>query len=1130
MDRPGGNVKSVEAISLDLMCYAALAGNFDPYRYLPRALAVDDEARILSTLGRVCDEIFSGGEILWRLHEGERQQQLRAMAREGTIARNARRWPPLQTDRYGSSLVACLTGALSTPEKVPEEALEDAVTAAAAAASALSGIDPDHSASVQQFYISVRRRVTAKARDQQFDTILPTELFGRDTERRLLDNFIAAGHVDHNDCRLEEPPDPALSERAFLLTGTPGSGKSAFVTDLVSRNIKGEDWVFLLDFDRPVLALGGEMAWLQDLTRHVGQADPDLASQLSALRQDVREEMGILSAASGTASAVIQGVSKLRLGLIEAFSKRPPPPLVLVLDTFEEVVARSPANGFNDDVPDTLFHQVMDFAARLSTTHPDNAAIGATLFPHVRVIVSGRSPPPVHKDALARWFCAHLELPDLDVDSARQLLEARAREGNYRLRNNEKRLARAVAAIGGHPLNLILFERHVRSMRAAEIDDTLSDLEKNGIAGMHGVEGTRSLFNRFLRRIRCVDMPEDVSAEMIARVAHPGLVLREIDQHLLREVVGPAVDVSFASDEAAATTLRILANQVWLVSVVSEAPFKIRHRSDVRNIMLPMMLAGLNRDTEDSPAPADNVPDDSETDLHSAVRRMFELAIGYFSDRAERGDTSAAAEIGYLKALRGERDIFIEDSDLAASVAGTAGQDIALMPLTVRALLKFHSDGPSSLNTDEIGALPDALAIRAGLAVGERGSRTGTGAARKTSMRRRKSTPKSTSTGGTSGSEYEEMAGDFLEGTGDGGMRPSEPADFMELFFDEALQDQVITEFRNGQFSDVANAGWSALGRATGFDQKDIGRLLTSSDLSGHWIWLTALATYAAPDLDSRDRSNALYRMRDGFERAAENEGAAFRRVAATLIHLLRDSENPPLNKEWLGETVITRFDSDEYRDLSEWRYLGMRSVYYEPSAWLELVDEFPTRFVRLFEPVLLEYLSDFNNYKSKSSKIVDDMHSLFASKEAYDVDWDDTSSINRWAEQSQIRLAGDQRFVPDYVLTGVLRGTSPELHDVVTNALLYLPEPDLFDLMDRLVDQARIWPQDIDPKMLRQYSADQSISVGLLARIVLHADRCGLLGTLLHHGGATQETRLFDDIGRILEKMDERLGGRPPV
>ena len=225
------------------------------------------------------------------------------------------------------------------------------------------------------------------------------------------------------------------------------------------------------------------------------------------------------------------------------------PPLILVLDTCEEVLAKGPG----------AVHDLVQMVTRLRKT-----------LPGMRLVTAGRS---VIEDLDAKSNSARIELGDLDRESAEALLSA--------LGVNAKPIRTAVIdRFGSNPLTLRLAAHALRADGDASTDvDHLALDAKLDEVGLEQVQGM--LYARILGHI---------ADREVAAVAHPGLVVRRITVPVLEEVIsGPCgFDPSSASD-----LFRRLRRELSMFEL--EGDHTLRHRSDVRRLMLRTMLDDSRR-------------------------------------------------------------------------------------------------------------------------------------------------------------------------------------------------------------------------------------------------------------------------------------------------------------------------------------------------------------------------------------------------------------------------------------------------------------------------------------------------------------------------------------------------------
>jgi hypothetical protein len=384
----------------------------------------------------------------------------------------------------------------------------------------------------------------------------------------------------------EKPP--------LVIHGPGGIGKSTLVGKFVLEHAEIEDdkrfpFVYL-DFDRADLLAAEPLTILLEAVRQIGIQWPSLRSECDALRrrwtqQIVRAQQRPSNDVGGNAQQVPSVVADwaMFLGDFERFMARPEiagRPVLLVLDTFEEVQSRSQA------VVERITHFLEDLQRAV---------------PRLRTVFSGRAAldDPAAAQSLPR--AQSMPLSQLDPESAASIL---------RLEGMPEPLASKTASwVGGHPLVLQLAcellqrlqQQHGNETGLAlfEADAARAQLESGG--------AQRFLYTRILDHIRNADA-------RVADIAHPGLVLRRLTPELILNVLAQPCGVQVADLADAEQLLNSLSSEVALVTSIG--PREVRHRSDLRKLMLKAMTA----DPETQPV----------------IRRIHELAVGYYEKEHER--------------------------------------------------------------------------------------------------------------------------------------------------------------------------------------------------------------------------------------------------------------------------------------------------------------------------------------------------------------------------------------------------------------------------------------------------------------------------------------------------------------
>jgi hypothetical protein len=186
-----------------------------------------------------------------------------------------------------------------------------------------------------------------------------------------------------------------------------------------------------------------------------------------------------------------------------------------------------------------------------------------------------------------------------------------------------------IELVGRHPLALKLAADLVQREKGDLSEVKEASVGRSVIERLRGVWKTTDISGRLYQRLllHIVD-PE------VRKLAHPGLVLRHITPQIIREVLAGICDVTVEDDEDAQRLFDRLQNEVSLVA--SAEPGVLRHRPDVRQIMLPLLLE-----------------DDSVR-----ARQIQQRAVDYY--QKQRGTAARAEEI-YYRLMLGEEPSRVQE-------------------------------------------------------------------------------------------------------------------------------------------------------------------------------------------------------------------------------------------------------------------------------------------------------------------------------------------------------------------------------------------------------------------------------------------------------------------------------------
>ncbi|MEO1029092.1 MAG: hypothetical protein AAFX02_08560, partial [Pseudomonadota bacterium] len=406
--------------------------------------------------------------------------------------------------------------------------------------------------------------------------VRPPKLFGLDYKKDKVSAFLRGKDKDR---------------RPLIVTGIGGAGKSAMLSSLVYGWFKRKQApvVVWLDFDRALLRdvrptiIVNE--FLRQLSTYIQVRSPLPAPNKRAIRREIsalrNEKLPIADHSSSSSQSYMSEVDRIYSILHTSFQEKWAAPLrklniALILDTIETVS------------PDALV-MLLDLERSLN-----EAGLSG-----LRAVIAGRAIPGLEdlpdnapsspSEAVARdqsvRIAEALCLPERRIvldgisdkagaDFLRQLDQDHGFFADY-----DDLLEDISNRLQGHPLALKILMRYVHSF-----DGTPKELIDEMLAeGNFTAELAQTfLYTRILDRI-----PQGQRRQL----AHPGLVLRHLNQDLVRLVLAkPCLGKSLSEAEAHAA-IQELKDQYWLVSP-SEPPYTLRHRADLRRLMLPGLFAG----------------------------------------------------------------------------------------------------------------------------------------------------------------------------------------------------------------------------------------------------------------------------------------------------------------------------------------------------------------------------------------------------------------------------------------------------------------------------------------------------------------------------------------------------------
>ena len=394
---------------------------------------------------------------------------------------------------------------------------------------------------------------------------------------------------------------------ALLLHGPGGVGKSALVGRFLYEHSEAPPELRFpfayLPFDNPLLQASEPYTLLVEAAEQLARQYPEREEVHERFRRRIesyrtaRASLGGRATGSGTRSAKLDEVSRLDQSLFEEFGDLLKElagtgdagrPVLLVLDTFEEVQYRPP-------------QELVGLSRMLGTLQ--------ARFPALRIVASGRAPA---EDLLLQGRAPKpMPLEPLDPASARQLL---ALQGV----SDPKLADSMVRQLGSNPLTLKLAARAVASHP-----------ELSGNEGLEGITTRRfgvfpvsqeliqgQLYRRVLGHIHDPD---------VRKLAHPGMVLRRVTPETIREVLSRPCGVEVPDEGTALRLFQELRREHSLVRL--EDVNTLQYRPEIRQPMLRLL----------------------EREKPAQVREIHQVAIDFW--QAREGAAARAEELYHRLAL-----------------------------------------------------------------------------------------------------------------------------------------------------------------------------------------------------------------------------------------------------------------------------------------------------------------------------------------------------------------------------------------------------------------------------------------------------------------------------------------------
>ncbi|MEN3328141.1 MAG: hypothetical protein V7638_2948 [Acidobacteriota bacterium] len=441
------------------------------------------------------------------------------------------------------------------------------------------------------------------ARDQLFEpfrALVGDHFAGRRAELNQLADYVGvydASSTSETIVRTVERVFSIQERPPLFINGPGGCGKSTLIAKFILNHTtlaEGSLFPFAyLDFDRVGLLPEEPITLLFEIMRQLTIQFPAANERYLSIANDWSARLSQQTTGQEPKSLRLEN----RETFIDEFAtfiaslKTENHPLLLVLDTFEEIQLRSRA--FADEILDFL----NDLQRRV---------------PRLRTVLSGRAEIQSRK-----YKFRELKIGDFDKDAAISYLAARG--------ITDANVAQKIYTLaGGSPLVLRL---------AADLAK-IEGVDKTGITDKwlerfqkESVEAV--LYKRILGH---------VYEERVKHLAYPGLVLRVITPDALWQILGPACRVEIKTRKEAVELVRIMRAQLsTILTPMTGEEDVLVHRPDMRSIL----LMDLKSKSE------------TDNDLAEKLNRIHTEAIKFYSRFSE--PAQRAEEIYHRLALGLER-------------------------------------------------------------------------------------------------------------------------------------------------------------------------------------------------------------------------------------------------------------------------------------------------------------------------------------------------------------------------------------------------------------------------------------------------------------------------------------------
>jgi hypothetical protein len=541
-----------------------------------------------------CDVAHTAdGKMAWSLRRPVRQAALRRLLLSGSVQAALDSNPDRQRTDAQALLELYLTGGDLPPRRMRSAELRRALLEVV---DWLSGL-PELAGRLPSVD-SIKQRIAWEQLLQPFRELVGTTFAGRRKELGQLADYVGlydAQSISESVTRAVENILSIKDRPPLFINGPGGSGKSTLISRFILDHAEIEDssrFPFAyLDFDRPGLVAEEPITLLTEIMRQLAIQFPESADRYRQLSDEwYSRVVKQVSESSTPAQAPARPRFELteRETFLDDFAefvnglKTTNQPLLLVLDTFEEVQFRSAA--FADEV--------LDFLEALQSR-----------VPRLRTVLSGRADV-----RSSRYKVRTVVIGNFDKDAGVAFLTGRG--------IHDSQVAQKIFdQVGGSPLVLRL---------AADVAK-LEKVDQSGIEGLPS--GWLSLFqSQSIEVVLYKRILSHVYDSRVQQLAYPGLVLRVITPEVLEKVLAASCSVTIASREESRELLATMRGQLTTILVPRAGDEEtLIHRPDMRAILLQDLTEKSRKDAT----------------VAATLRKIHEAAIAFyekFEDPAQRAE------------------------------------------------------------------------------------------------------------------------------------------------------------------------------------------------------------------------------------------------------------------------------------------------------------------------------------------------------------------------------------------------------------------------------------------------------------------------------------------------------------